>query len=76
MQINPNCASISSILKKEVKMRFELRKNSRNQYYWKFIAENGKDICWSESYHNKQDAVKAMELLKENADKAKVVDRS
>jgi uncharacterized protein YegP (UPF0339 family) len=56
--------------------KFEIRRNCRGQYYWKFVAANGKDICWSESYHNKQDAVSAMELMKENAKTAVVTDRS
>jgi uncharacterized protein YegP (UPF0339 family) len=42
---------------------FELRYNTtKKQYYWRLIAANGKRICWSEYYWNREDALNGIYL--------------
>jgi len=54
--------------------RFEIRTDSNGQYYWRFVSSNNKVICWTESYHNKQDAIHSLNLIKQFAGIARIDD--
>jgi uncharacterized protein YegP (UPF0339 family) len=59
-------------------MYFILYKSEKNdQWYWNLNADNHKVIATGgEGYVNKQDAVKGLNLVKDNAADAKVYDKS
>lgn len=55
---------------------FEIRpSNSRLQpYYFRIVASNGRVLASSETYVNKQDAVNAVNLIRQNAATAEFYD--
>jgi uncharacterized protein YegP (UPF0339 family) len=56
---------------------FTLYKDNSRQYRWTFYADNGKAIAVSsESYHNKQDCVNAINIVKTKAPAAPVKDET
>lgn len=55
-------------------MKFEIRYNTNNQYYWVLKAANGEPICWSESYTVKANALHSVSLVRTYAGTASVVD--
>jgi uncharacterized protein YegP (UPF0339 family) len=57
-------------------MKFELKFNEAEEYYWRFLSGNGEVIAWSEGYADKRDALHAIELVKTHAKDAEIVDRS
>jgi uncharacterized protein YegP (UPF0339 family) len=53
--------------------RFELYRDSQNQWRWRFVASNGRTIADSgEGYHNKQDCLDGITLVKTDAPGAPV----
>lgn len=53
---------------------YEIYKDVSGQYRWRFWASNGRKIADSgESYHNKQDCQRGIEIMKASAN-APVVD--
>ncbi len=44
-------------------MKFELYKDGQGLWRWRLKAANGEIIASGESYHNKEDAVKAVNLV-------------
>jgi uncharacterized protein YegP (UPF0339 family) len=56
-------------------MKFELiHKVSKGQFYWRFVASNGRIICWSEYYNNRSDAAASIDLVKKYAATAPIVE--
>ena len=54
---------------------FELRKDSKGEWYWRFQANNNKVIARSsESYVNRSDCLHSIRLVKEQAPGAPVYD--
>lgn len=58
-------------------MYFILFKDVQGQWRWNFNAANNKIIATgAEGYHNKQDAIHGINLVKTGAHAAKVYDKS
>jgi hypothetical protein len=53
--------------------KFEIRRNTNDEYYWRLIANNGQIICWSEGYTRKQNAEDSIAFVKANAANAPIV---
>lgn len=55
-------------------MEFQIDKSEKNnQYYFRIVAENGKILAHSETYHNLSDCEHAVDLIRNNARYSKVV---
>ena len=49
--------------------RYEIWKSEKNnQWYWHYKAANNQIVAGSEGYHNKQDCLHAIDLLKASGD--------
>jgi uncharacterized protein YegP (UPF0339 family) len=59
-------------------MYFILFKSDKNnQWYWNFNSDNHKIIATGgEGYFNKQDALNGIELVRQNASKSNIYDKS
>lgn len=55
-------------------MKFKIKKNAHDQYYWVLVARNGEPICTSDPYESRESAVKSINLLKLDARSAEIVD--
>jgi uncharacterized protein YegP (UPF0339 family) len=55
-------------------MKFEIRRASGGQYYWRIVANNGQVLATSETYYNKADARSAAEIVKRGAAGAPILD--
>lgn len=55
--------------------RFEIRKAENGQWYWVFVAPNNKDMCCSETMHNKEDVRTAIDTIKTEAEYAIVEEK-
>ena len=54
---------------------FEVRKNTKSEWYWTFQADNNKTIAISsESYINRSDCLRSIRIVKDLAPKAPVYD--
>ena len=56
--------------------KFEVYKDSKGEFRFRFKAPNGKNMFASESYKTKPSAMKTIESIKKNASIAKVDDQS
>ncbi len=54
--------------------KFKILQNAKGEYYWKFVANNGEPICWTEAYASKESAMHAIDLVKADAPHAEVVE--
>jgi uncharacterized protein len=54
--------------------KFKIVANSKGEYFWKLVADNGEPVCWTEGYSSKSAAKEAAEWVKKNAPKAEVVE--
>lgn len=54
--------------------KFQIKKDKKNQFRFNFIAKNGEIIVSSEGYKTKQSAKKAIELIRETAKYAEVIE--
>lgn len=54
--------------------KFEIYKDSKGEYRFRFKASNGETMFVSEGYVAKASAVKAIESIKKNVPEAPVVD--
>jgi uncharacterized protein YegP (UPF0339 family) len=60
-----------------VLMYFILYKDNQSLWRWKFRAANHEDICVSsESYHNRQDALHSIQLVRSGSPAARTYDDS
>jgi uncharacterized protein YegP (UPF0339 family) len=50
--------------------------NSKRQYYFRFRSANNRIIVWSEYYHNRADAIAAIELVQRFATTTPIVEYS
>ncbi len=55
-------------------MKFKIKKNGREEFFWTLVAGNGEPICVSEGYQTKKGAVKSINLVKLDARGAPIVD--
>jgi uncharacterized protein YegP (UPF0339 family) len=55
-------------------MKFEIRRASGGQYYWRIVASNGQVLATSETYYNKTDARAAAESVRSHAASASIHD--
>lgn len=46
-----------------IHMKFEMYKDSSNQYRWRLKASNGEIIASGEAYRNRQDCINAVNLV-------------
>jgi uncharacterized protein YegP (UPF0339 family) len=56
--------------------RFEVHDSKDKQFYAIFRASNGQIVWWTETYRNKQDAINACYLIKNEAPGATVYDHT
>ena len=55
-------------------MEFQIEKSEKNnQYYFRIVADNGKTLAHSETYHNLSDCEHAVDLIRNDARYSKVV---
>ena len=52
--------------------RFEVYKDNKGEFRFRFKAPNGKNMFASEGYKNKMSAMKTIESIKKNAPNAEV----
>ena len=58
-------------------MKFEVFRDARNEYRWRFKAANGQIVAVSgEGYHNKQDCLHGIALVKQYGPNAPVDDQT
>lgn len=55
-------------------MKFEIRRASGGQYYWRIIATNGQVLAVSETFYDKHAAQAAAELVQREATGAQILD--
>lgn len=55
-------------------MKFKIKKNAHDQYYWVLVARNGEPICTSDPYESRESTVKSINLVKLDAHGAEIVD--
>ena len=55
-------------------MKFKIKQNPREEFFWELVAGNGELICASEAYRSKESAVKAINLVKLESGRAEIVD--
>lgn len=63
-----------AMLKKKTSMKFKIKQNPREEFFWELVAGNGELICASEAYQSKESAVKAINLVKLESGRAEIVD--
>ena len=56
--------------------QFEIRRSTNYQYYWVFQANNNEIIATSETYTTKQSARGAIDVIKQQAAGASVLDKA
>jgi len=55
--------------------QFQLFRSNNGQWSWRLLSPNGRSVAWAgETYHNKVDAVHGMNLVKQYAPAAQLVD--
>ena len=57
-------------------MRFVIRRSSNDQFYFEIQAGNYETLATSETYGEKADAEHAIQLIRDDASSARVVDDS
>lgn len=67
-------AIVQSYRPEEVRMKFQIRKTSNNQYRFNIVASNGQVVATSETYVQKASAVSAIESIKKNVGAAPTED--
>jgi len=68
--------SLTSQEEEALMAQFEIRPSSNNQYYWVFQANNNKVVATSETYVAKQSARDAIDVIKQQAASASVLDKA
>jgi uncharacterized protein len=63
-------------MKRTRKAKFEIDKNRDREFIWRFKATSGEIIASGESYKNKADCKRAIEMLKREAADADVLDKT
>lgn len=62
------------MLEKTLTMKFKIKKNRKEEFFWELVAGNGELICMSEAYQTKESAVKSINLVKLDARGAEIFD--
>lgn len=66
---SPTATASASPLAKSTHMTYSVYKDAGGQWRWRLVAANNRIIADSgESYHNKQDCLAAIELIKNSKD--------
>ena len=55
-------------------MKFKIKQNLRQEFFWELVAGNGELICASEPYQSKESAVKSINLVKLESGHAEISD--
>lgn len=55
-------------------MKFKIKKNRKDEFFWELVAGNGELICMSEAYQTKEGPVRSINLIKLDARGAEIVD--
>lgn len=57
-------------------MKFKIKKNAREKFFWELVAGNGELIAESEGdgYETKEGVVRAINLVKLEASRAEIID--
>ena len=55
--------------------RFEIYRDERGEYRWRFRADNNEIVASGEGYRSRDDCDHAVQLIKEQAPQAEVIDR-
>lgn len=55
-------------------MKFKIKKNAREEFFWTLVARNGEPICTSEGYKTREGAVKSINLVKLDASHSDIED--
>ncbi len=56
--------------------KFEILASTNGQYFWRFVSSNGRTLCHSETYHNKQDAITSARIVQGEGGGASIYDRT
>jgi len=56
--------------------QFEIRRSTDNQHYWVFQANNNEVVATSETYTTRQSARNAIDVIKQQAAGASVLDKA
>lgn len=59
---------------KKKHMKFKIKQNPRQEFFWELVAGNGELICASEAYQSKESAVKSINLVKLDSGRAEIID--
>ncbi len=59
---------------KKKRMKFKIKQNLREEFFWELVAGNGELICASEPYQSKESAVKSINLVKLESGRAEISD--
>jgi uncharacterized protein len=71
------CGSVASATQVKEALKFEIYKDAKGEFRWRITAGNNRIIADSgEGYKNKEDCRHGIELIKEGAKGAEVVDRT
>lgn len=56
-------------------MKFKIKKNSKEEFFWTLVAKNGEIVCVSdEGYKTREGAVRSINLVKLESLKAEIED--
>ena len=55
-------------------MKFKIKKNRKDEFFWELVAGNGELICMSEAYQTKENAVKSINLVKLDGRGSEIID--
>lgn len=56
--------------------KFHVERSGNGQFYWRFVAGNGRTLCHSETYHNKQDAIASARIVQGEGGSAGIIDNT
>ena len=56
--------------------KFEIKRSTDRQYYFNYVASNGRVIATSERYESKQGAQKGAQVIKDGARTAPIVEEN
>ena len=56
--------------------KFEIYKDKKNEFRFRFVAPNGENMFASQGYKQKKSAANAIESIKKNAPQAEVDDQT
>lgn len=55
---------------------FEIYIGVDRLFHWRFVSSNGRNICWSEGYSSKQNALESIRIVQNNSDSSDIEDQT